>query len=202
MEMRKSEKVKREKAKDVKPIVEECIRQGLDFSETRKELKKRNINYPNLAKIFNTWKQEIFPEDARTEAISSLKDKRKAKDEKGILDVLSPRAWSKQKQKEADESPLAEVLNEAVFQLVPCPNKGLKIEDVKQINVGGSVIGLIIFYTNINLNHPILIFTLRTIMLVVKIRAKCYEIQEKMGNIKGKIEDLRKGEWSPPEPER
>lgn len=200
--MRKSENVKKEKAKDVKPIVEGCIRQGLDFSETRKELKKRNINYPNLAKIFSTWKNEIFPEESRSEAISSLKDKRKTKDEKGLLDVLSPRAWSKQKQKEADESVIAGVLNEAVFQLVPCPNKGLKIEDVKEINVGGSVVGLIVYYTNLNLNHPILIFVLRTLMLVVKIRTKCYEIQEKMGNIKGKIEDLRKGEWNPPEAEK
>ena len=191
----------RVKAKEVKPIVEECIRAGMDYSKTRKELKKQGLRYPNLAKTFYTWQQAIFPENARTQALSSLSEKRKGKEEKGILSVISPRSWSKQKQKEMDETVIADVLNEAFFNFIPCPNKNLTIEDVKKINVGGSVVGLVVYYTDINLNHPLVVFVLRTIMLVIKVRALCYKVQERLGKIQSKIEDLRKGDWNPPKPE-
>lgn len=187
MEMRNNEKAKKRKAKEVKPIVEDCIRSGMDFSATKKELKKRNIHYPNLAKIFSTWQQAIFPEDERKNAIHSLSEKKKGKDE-GLLSALTPRAWSKQKQKEVDESVIADVLNDAIFYFVPCPHKGLTIEDVKKINVGGSVTGLIVYYTDLNLNHPIIIFVLRTIMLVIKVKALCYAVQKKVEEVKGKLD--------------
>jgi hypothetical protein len=93
-------------------------------------------------------------------------------------------------------------LNEALFNFIPCPNKNLKIEDVKKINVGGSIIGLVVYYTDINLNHPLVVFVLRTIMLVIKVRALCYKVQEKVGEIQRKVEDLRKGAWNPPPPEK
>ena len=194
----------RVKAKEVKPIVENCIRAGMDYSKTRKELKKQGLRYPNLAKTFYTWQQAIFPENARTQALTSLGEKRKAKEEEkgGILAAISPKSWSKQKQKEVDESVISDVINEALFNFIPCPNKNLKIEDVKQINVGGSITGLVVYYTDINLNHPLVVFVLRTIMLVIKVRALCYKVQEKVGAIQSKVEDLRKGAWSPPPPEK
>jgi hypothetical protein len=66
--MTKSRNADKQKAKEVKPIVEECIRAGLDYSKTKKELKSRGIHYPNLAKTFYTWQQAIFPEDVRQKA--------------------------------------------------------------------------------------------------------------------------------------
>ena len=191
--MSKSRNAERQKAKEVKPIVEECIRAGFDFTKTKKELKSRNIHYPNLAKTFYTWQQNIFPEDQRTQALSSLAEKKKGKEEKSIFSLISPKSWSKQKQKEVDESVISDVLNEALFNFIPCPNKNLKIEDVKKINVGGSITGLIVYYTDINLNHPLIVFVLRTIMLVIKVRALCYKVQEKVGEIQSKVEGLRMG---------
>ena len=198
--MTESRNAVKQKAKEVKPVVEECIRAGLDFSKTKKELKSRGIHYPNLAKTFYTWQQAIFPENARTEALSSLSEKRKAKEEKSILSVISPKSWSKQKQKEVDESVISDVLNEALFNFIPCPNKNLKTEDVKEINVGGSITGLVVYYTDINLNHPLVVFVLRAIMLVIKVRAMCYKVQEKVGAIQNKVESLRKGDWHEPAP--
>ena len=200
--MTKSRNAERQKAKDVKPIVEECIRGGMDFSKTKKELKSRGIHYPNLAKTFYTWQQAINPSESRDAAIHSLSEKRKAKNEKGILSLISPKSWSKQKQKEMDESVISDVLNEALFNFIPCPNKNLKLEDVKKINVGGSITGLVVYYTDINLNHPLIIFSLRTLMLVIKVRAMCYKVQEKVGEIQSKVENLRKGAFNPPPPEK
>lgn len=186
--MTKSRNAERQKAKEVKPIVEECIRGGLDFTKTKKELKSRGIHYPNLAKTFYTWQQAIFPEDQRQNALSSLSEKRRAKEGKSLSSMISPKSWSKQKQKEVDESVIADVINEAVFHFIPCPHKGLKVEDVKKINVGGSVMGLVVYYTDINLNHPIVIFVLRAIMLVIKVRALCYVVQKKIEEVKGKLD--------------
>ena len=177
------------KAKEVKPIVENCIKAGMDYSKTRKELKKQGLRYPNLAKTFYTWQQAIFPEDERKNAIHSLSEKKKGKDE-GLLSALTPKAWSKQKQKDADESVFAEVLNEAAFTFIPCPHKGLTKEDVKQINVGGSVVGLVSYYTNVNLNHPIIIFVTRIIMLVLKVKRLCFTVHQKVEEVQVKAKEL------------
>ena len=175
----------RVKAKEVKPFVEECIRNGMDYSKTRKELKKQGMHYPNLAKTFYTWQQNLHPENARTEALTAVGERKREKQKKGS--ILTGKAWSKQKQKEADESVFADVLNEAVFYFVPCPQKGLTKEDVKEINLGGGVVGLVTYYTDINLNHPIIVFVVRTIMLVLKVRAMCFEVQKKVEDVKAKL---------------
>ena len=175
----------------IKQVVTERIRAGDNYKQTRKFLDKQGIKYTGLKTTFYTWKSEIFPEDARQNAISSLSGKRKK--EGSIMSVLTPKAWNKTKQKEVDESVIADVVNEALFHFIPCPNKNLKIEDVKEINVGGSLVGLVVYYTDINLNHPLVIFSLRTIMLVLKVRAMCYKVQEKVGAIQSKVEGLRMG---------
>lgn len=189
--MEKAEKQKAEKAKDVKPIIEECIRAGMDYSKTEKELKSRGLKYPNLSKTFYQWREKIQPEDARHDALQSIHDKREEK--KSLLPT--PKAWNKGKQKEVDESVFADVLNEGLFALIPCPHKNLKIEDVKQINLGGAIVGLVSYYTSVNLNHPIIIFISRALILVLKVRKMCYLIQEKYSEFKQKTKEslLRQG---------
>ena len=187
----------------IKLVVTERIRAGDNYKQTRKFLDKQGIKYTGLKTTFYTWKNEIFPEASREQAIHSLTERKKQRNgEGGIMSVITPKAWNKTKQKEVDESVIADVLNEALFHFIPCPNKGLKIEDVKEINVGGSLVGLVIYYTDINLNHPLVIFSLRTIMLVLKVRAMCFKVQERVGEIQSKIGDLRKGEWKPSPPEK
>ena len=162
--------------KETKEVVLTHIRARLNYSQTKKELEKAGIDYPALKTSFYKWRQEIFPETARQDALTELKEQ---KDKKTQKTPQRP-AWNKTKQTEADTSVFADVMNEALFHFIPCPHKGLTVEDVKQINVGGSVVGLVTFYTNINLNHPVIVFVTRTIMLVLKVRKMCFMINEKI----------------------
>ena len=173
------------KTKDeIKEIVVGRIRAGDDFKKTRKFLENSGIEYTGLKTTFYTWKNELQPEAARHDALQSMHDKREEKVNKPLLPT--PKAWNKGKQKESDESVFASVINDAIFYFAPCPQKGLKVEDVQKINVGGAVVGLVSYYTNVNLNHPIIIFVTRSIMLVLKIRNMCYVIQEKYSELKEK----------------
>lgn len=159
--------------KEIKDAVLTHIRAGNDYSQTKKLLEKAGIKYPALKTSFYKWKQEIFPEDVRQAAMEKLSERKRDKGKS------APRAaWGKGKQKEADESVFAQVLNDAIFYFVPCPQRGLTLEQVKEINVGGAVVGLVTYYTDVNLNHPVIIMVTRTIMLVLKVRAMCYKIQK------------------------
>ena len=163
--------------KEIKAKVLEHIRAGKNYSETGKALTAEGIAYPALKTSFYKWKQEIFPEEARHGALERIAERKKGKDKDKST---QSKAWGKGKQKEADESVFAEVLNDAIFYFAPCPQKGLTVEDVRKINVGGGIVGLVTYYTDINLNHPIIIMVTRTIMLVLKIRAMCYRLKEGM----------------------
>ena len=191
----------KKKTDEWKNRVEELIRSGKNFKSTNETLLQEQL--PTLGgSTFRRYKASIFPEEMREGALSTLKERKKAKKEEGLMSLISPKAWSKQKQKEADDSAVATVINDALFQFIPCPSKRLTKEDIQEINMGGSVIALVSYYTDINLNHPLVIFVTRTLLLVVKVRAVCFKVQEKLGEIQAKIGDLRKGEWSPPPPEK
>lgn len=174
MENRKLDK------KAVKEAVLTHIRAGLNYTDTKKKLEMEGILYPALKTSWYKWAQEIFPEEARQNAMEKLREKK----DKGKTTKTSPRSWNKGKQKEADESVFADVLNDATFHFIPCPQRNLTIEEVKKINLGGAVVGLVTYYTDINLSHPIIIFVSRAIMLVIKVRALCYKIQEKIDEAK------------------
>ena len=177
----------------IKKVVMERIRAGDDYKKTRKFLEKSGIEYTGLKTTFYTWKQELQPEEARHNALQTMHDKRE-KTEKTLLPT--PKAWNKGKQKEADESVFADVLNEGLFAVIPCPRKGLKIEDVKQINMGGAIVGIVTYYTSINLNHPVIVFVTRTILLVIKVRKMCYMINEKIEEAKEKARNILPGQGS------
>ena len=168
---------------EVKKVVLERIRAGDDYTKTKKFLEKSGIEYTGLKTTFYTWKQELFPENLRGEALGAMKEA-KEKRKKPLLPT--PKAWNKQKQKEADECVFADAINEGLFYFIPCPHKGLKIEDVKQINLGGAIVSVVSYYTNVNLNHPVLVLVTRAIVLVLKVRNLCYVIQEKYSELKAK----------------
>ena len=73
-------------------------------------------------------------------------------------------------------------------------SKNLKIEDVKQINLGGGIVGIVTYYTNINLNHPVIVCVTRTILLVLKVRQMCYVITEKVNKAKEKARNALPGQ--------
>lgn len=168
---------------EIKKVVTERIRAGDNYTKTKKFLEKSGIEYSGLKTTFYTWKQELFPEEMRKGALESMKEKREGA-KKPLLPT--PKAWTKQKQSEADTCVFADAINEGLFYFIPCPQHGLKVEDVKQINLGGAIVGLIVYYTNINLNHPVIVLVTRAIVLVLRIRQMCYIVQEKYHELKAK----------------
>lgn len=166
-----------------KEKINECIRAGMGFKETKEKLALEGITKDFHSSFFRM-KQEIFPEQATHSALQTMHDRREEKKDKPLLPT--PKAWNKGRQKEADECVFADVLNEALFYFIPCPRQGLKIEDVKQINLGGGIVGVVTFYTNINLNHPVIVLVTRAILMVLKVRQMCYAMQEKYNEIKEK----------------
>ena len=178
---------------EIKKVVTERIRAGDDYKKTKKFLEKSGIEYTGLKTTFYTWKQEMFPEDLREKTLSAMKEK-KEKTKRPLLPT--PKAWNKGKQKEADECVFADVLNEAMFYFIPCPQQGLKIEDVKQINLGGGIVGVVTYYTNINLNHPVIVLVTRAILMVLKVRQMCYAMQEKYNKVKDKARSVLPGQGS------
>ena len=184
------------KTKDeIKEIVVGRIRAGDDYTKTKKFLEKSGIEYTGLKTTFYTWKQELFPEKIRGEALGVMKEKREKKESKAPL-LPTPKAWNKTKQAEADSCVFADAINEALFYFIPCPQRNLKIEDVKQINLGGAIVGVVTFYTNINLNHPVIVLVTRTIVLVLKVRNMCYVLQEKYHELKAKARSELPGQGS------
>lgn len=174
--------------KEIKDTVLTHIRAGNNYSQTKKLLEKAGLKYPALKTSFYKWKQEVFPEDARTAAMEKLKEK-KDKDK-----PTPSRLWNKGKQKEADESVFADVINDGLFMVIPCPKKNLTAKDVKDINLGGAIVGLVSYYTDINLNHPIIIFVTRAIMLVLRVRKMCYLLSEKLSEAAEKAKSVLPGQ--------
>ena len=168
--------------KKTKDGINECIREGLNFKQTKEKLEKEGIT-KDFHSSFYKMKQEIFPENLRGETLGAMKE---VKENKKQPLLPTPKAWSKQRQKEADECVFADAINEALFYFIPCPQNGLKIEDVKQINLGGGIVSVVSYYTNINLNHPVIVLVTRAIVLVLKIRNMCYVIHEKYSELKQK----------------
>ena len=189
--------IKMEKRKldkdEIKKVVTERIRAGDDYKKTKKFLEKSGIEYTGLKTTFYTWKQEIFPEELRGKTLEAMKEAKESK-KKPLLPT--PKAWTKQKQSEADSCVFADVINEALFYFIPCPQGNLKIEDIKEINLGGGIVGVVTYYTNVNLNHPVIVLVTRAILMVLKVRQLCYVMQGKYNEIKDKAKSALPGQGS------
>jgi hypothetical protein len=102
-------------------------------------------------------------------------------------------AWNKGKQKVADETKLAQLINKGMYHsLFPfCKNKELKEADVQEVNLGGGVVGAVQYYVpDLNLDHPIIILLTRGIMLYLTFKRICGKIaviKEKITNIGGGV---------------
>ena len=176
--------------KKTKDRINECIIEGLNFTQTKEKLEKEGITKDFHSSFFRM-KQAIHPENLRGEALGAMKE---AKENKKQPLLPTPKAWTKTRQAEADSCVFADAINEALFYFIPCPHKNLKIEDVKQINLGGGIVGVVTYYTNINLNHPVIVLVTRTIVLVLKVRNMCYIIQEKYSELRNKAKDELPGQ--------
>lgn len=173
-----------------KSKAEELIRAGGDYKSVNEALLQEHKSGIGSS-TFRRFKAAIHPEDARRGALQTLSDRKENQKNKPKSKI-----WNKTKQTEADTSVFADVINDALFYLIPCPQKGMTLEQVKQINLGGGIVGIVTYYTDINLNHPVIILVTRTIMLVLKIRNMCYKIQEKYSELKDKAKNTLPGQGS------
>ena len=179
--------------KKTKERIQECIREGLDFKKTKEKLAKEGITKDFHSSFFRM-RNELQPEDARRNALQTMHDKKEEGKKKSLLPT--PSSWNKKKQAEADNSVFVQAINEGLFYFIPCPQKSLSIEQVKEINLGGGIVGLVMYYTSINLNHPIIVFVTRVIVLVLKVRKMCYLMQEKIEELKAAAKGKLPGQGS------
>ncbi|RZN38121.1 MAG: hypothetical protein EFT35_05135 [Methanophagales archaeon ANME-1-THS] len=96
------------------------------------------------------------------------------------------RIWTPAEQKVADDLELSKLINKGIFFFTSpfCKSKKLKEEDLQEINLGGGIVGLILYYVpDANLNHPIIIIISRVMLFIVKFRAICSQIAEKVQKI-------------------
>ena len=174
-----------------KSKAEDLIREGANYERVNKVLLEEHKSGIG-GSTYRRFKASIFPEGMRQGALDVLKEKQ----EKKLNPQVKAKVWNKTKQVEADTSIFADAINEALFYFIPCPQQKLKIEQVKEINLGGAITGLVVYYTNINLNHPIIVFVTRTIVLVLKVRSMCYKLQEKYNEMKQKAKNQLPGQGS------
>lgn len=171
--------------KEHKERAYELIRSGKNFKETSEILKNEGIEISSFNSAFYKWRSDIFPDDKIDEGLETAREKRSERKPKKKLVT-----WTKQKQKTADESKLAELINKGLFTFIPCPSGKLEEKDIQDINVGGAVVGsLMYFLPDFNLDHPVIILVTRAILLVIKVRALCFKIKEKIEETKAKIAD-------------
>ena len=159
--------------------LENAIRDGKGYDAVSEELESKYGDEGKVgASTFGRFKKRLFPEEKREEAIAGIADKRGK--EKKLKKVLP--SWSASKQKTADDSQMAKVINQAVYVFVPCPSKELKQEDIDEINVGGSFVGVVtyIFPKADMMNNPVIIFVIRMGLTVIKIRKTCYMVKQKL----------------------
>ena len=183
------EEKKKVDKKVVKNKVLTHIRAGLNYTETKKKLEEEDINYPGLSKTYYTWKQELFPSEKMDASLEQSRDKREGREGRRQTEKRKV-AWSSKKQQEADKSKLAELINTGLYHGVfpLCKSQELRIEDVKEINLGGAIVGSVLyFFPDINLEHPIIVLTTRGILFFIRFRSICNKITEKVEEFKGKI---------------
>lgn len=179
-----------------KESLDKFISEGKNYTESNALLIKEYGATGNVSsKTFWSHKQKNNPEEERERVLTSLPKKDKSEKRP---------AWNKGKQKSADESDLAKLINKGIFCVIPCPSNKLEEKHVQEINVGGAIIGSVTYYfPDINLDHPLILLTTRTIVLIIKVRALCYTIKEKVqetvSDLKDKLTGIKSGWESPVE---
>ena len=176
------------------------IREGKKFKECKELADKEGIK-TNFHNSFYRWQQEVNPTEKLNKALETTGERREER-EVEKKKVQRRAKWSTQKQKAADESPLAKLINKGVFHatLPFCKTRALKEEDVQDINVGGAAVANILyFFPDVNLDHPAIVLTTRIILFYIKFKAICSAMKQKMDELKAKVvggDSGIKPEWS------
>jgi len=165
--------------------VERLIREGKTYQEVQEFLRGK-YGKGIAGKTFGDVRDRLFPDRKIEEGLTKAKErtaKEKVKKEKKEKDTKKAK-WSEGNQRTADDSKIAELLNRGLFYAIPCPTKQLKEKDVQDINLGGAIIATFLYYfPDLNLNHPLIILSMRIILLFVAVKKLCFVIKEKIKEV-------------------
>jgi hypothetical protein len=178
-----------------KERVLELIRENKTLKETNETITKESEDSISSAAFYRL-KQSLNPTKNMGAALEKGKIKRVERVEKQKTEKRKLK-WSTQKQKQADESNLAKLINKGLYHgtFPLCKSKQLKEEDVQEINMGGAIVGSILyFFPDVNLDHPLIVLATRGILFYLKFRQICSTITEKVEAVKDKLSGL-KSNW-------
>ena len=172
----------------------ELIREGKNFQSTNKTLLEEHEQGIG-GSTYRRFKQEINPSHEMDRALEEH-GKQRVEQDKGQSSRVRANKWSSKKQKDADNSNLAKLINEGIFHasLPFCKSRQLKKEDVQEINVGGSAVACVLFFfPDIDLNHPAVVLATRIVLFYIKFRQICSVMNQKVAEVKDKISGLKPG---------
>lgn len=175
------------KAKNKERVLE-LIREGKTYKETLETLKKESDD-TIAGGSFYRLKQELNPTQKIDEALEKSAGRREEREDKKKTQARRAK-WSPQKQRQADESKLADLINTGLYHgVMPlCKSKQLKIEDVKEINMGGAVVGSVLyFFPDVNLDHPLIVLATRGVLFYIRFKAICSKVAEIVEGVKEKL---------------
>ena len=166
-----------EKPKDWEATLDDLIRANFTYEDANTALKKKyGAEEGTLSGArYRDRKNLLLGGDNIDEKIDELGGRKKvAKPKKKPL-------WTKQKQTQADNSKLAEIVNMGVYQgMFPfCANGRLTEADVQEVNPGGAVVANInYFFPESKLEHPLVMLGVRIVILYLKFKSVCGKFQE------------------------
>jgi len=175
------------KAKNKERVLQ-LIREGKNYSETNKELQEKESD-SIAGSTYYRLKESVFPKEKMDKALEGAREKRVEREQKEHKDKRKV-LWNSKKQKEADESNLAKLINKGVYHGVfPfCKSGQLKEENVQDVNLGGAVVANILyFFPDVNLDNPLIVLATRGILFYLKFKQICSSIREKAEDIKAAV---------------
>jgi hypothetical protein len=160
-----------DKPKGWAETVNDLIRANFDYQSTNLALKKKFGETGAIGgDIYRQFKDKITGGDKVDEKIDDLGARKQASKKKALP------AWSSGKQKAADGSKLAQIVNMGIYQgMMPfCENRELKEEHVQEINPGGAIVANINYYfPEQKLDHPLVLLGIRVVILYIKFKSIC-----------------------------
>ena len=177
-----------------KERVLELIRENKTLKETNETLKTETGDKVSNATFYRL-KQSLNPTKNMGKALEEGKIKRVEREDRQKTEKRKLK-WSPQAQKRADESNLAKLINKGLYHgtFPLCRNKQLKETDVQEINMGGAIVGSVLyFFPDVNLDHPLIVLTTRGILFYLKFRQVCSAMMEKVEEVKQQLSGLKPG---------
>ena len=177
-----------------KDRVIELIRENKTLKETNEILEKESGSGISSA-AFYRHKQSVNPTKNMGAALEEGKIKRVEREDRQKTEKRKLK-WNTQKQRQADESNLAKLINKGIYHgtFPLCKSKQLKETDVAEINLGGAIVGSVLyFFPDVNLDHPVIVLATRGILFYLKFRQVCSVMAQKVEEVKDKLSGLKPG---------